>query len=407
MRDNRTAPGSDASLRPYVRPAPALRASDSIGQAARALAQLRLGVLPVTDDRGTLVGVVTARRIRSLLAQCGGSEELDTPITAVVEPAAACVPSDSTAAEAVRAAADGEVEAVLVVGERGRLAGMVLWDDLLLPHDRTTPSMSSGGMATPFGIHLSCGGVRAGISSPGLLVGGLVLGLMLAASYVAVGLLCLGVDRVTGAHWASLWTRLDPPAGVGLTAAWLALQALSAGLFLVMLRSSPVAGYHGAEHQVVHALEQGRRLDPDVVAQMPRVHPRCGTNVLAAVTAFVAIVYAVSAFDPFGAGTLIGSLVGAAVTLRTWRRLGDALQQRVTTRPPNRRQLERAIAAARELRERYASMQPAATTRLSRLWLTGVPQMAVGVFAGLGIPTLLLGWWAGLLVGPGGGIRLW
>jgi hypothetical protein len=200
---------------------------------------------------------------------------------------------------------------------------------------------------------------------------------------------------------------LDPPTGAGPTAAWLLLQALSAALFLLMLRASPASQYHGAEHQVVHALEQGRQLDVDVVSRMPRVHPRCGTNVLAAVAAFVAIVYAVSAFDPFGAGTLVGSLVGAAVTLKGWRRLGEALQQHVTTRPPTRRQLERAIAVASELRARYVSGVSGATTRLARLWLTGVPQMAAGVFAGLGIPALVAGWWWGLVIRPDGGVRLW
>jgi len=36
-------------------------------------------------------------------------------------------------------------------------------------------------------------------------------------------------------------------------------------------------GYHGAEHKTINAFEAGAELTPDVVAQYPIEHPRCGT----------------------------------------------------------------------------------------------------------------------------------
>jgi uncharacterized protein YqhQ len=52
-------------------------------------------------------------------------------------------------------------------------------------------------------------------------------------------------------------------------------------LFALLFRLSWVTGYHAAEHQVVHTIEQGDDLRPEVVVAKPRVHPRCGSNLMA------------------------------------------------------------------------------------------------------------------------------
>jgi uncharacterized protein YqhQ len=46
--------------------------------------------------------------------------------------------------------------------------------------------------------------------------------------------------------------------------------------------------YHGAEHKVVFAAEQGRELTPEGARDFDRLHPRCGTN-FAVVTIFVSV----------------------------------------------------------------------------------------------------------------------
>jgi uncharacterized protein YqhQ len=59
------------------------------------------------------------------------------------------------------------------------------------------------------------------------------------------------------------------------------------GLFLLYLWGigfmpdiKRVFAYHGAEHKTINAYEHGASLEPDVVAQYPRVHTRCGTGFL-------------------------------------------------------------------------------------------------------------------------------
>ncbi len=54
-----------------------------------------------------------------------------------------------------------------------------------------------------------------------------------------------------------------------------------------------VFAYHGAEHKVVHAQEQGLELAPETVQPFGTAHPRCGTMLLLVVVVLSIIVYAV------------------------------------------------------------------------------------------------------------------
>lgn len=52
-------------------------------------------------------------------------------------------------------------------------------------------------------------------------------------------------------------------------------------------------GYHGAEHKTINAYEAGAELTPEVVAQYPIEHPRCGTAFLLTVAFIGMLVFAV------------------------------------------------------------------------------------------------------------------
>ncbi|RMG88117.1 MAG: DUF1385 domain-containing protein [Chloroflexi bacterium] len=52
-------------------------------------------------------------------------------------------------------------------------------------------------------------------------------------------------------------------------------------------------GYHGAEHKTINAYEAGADLTPDVVAQYPIEHPRCGTAFLLNVVLVSVLVFSV------------------------------------------------------------------------------------------------------------------
>ena len=67
--------------------------------------------------------------------------------------------------------------------------------------------------------------------------------------------------------------------------------------YLWIIGKSPnivrVFAYHGAEHKVVHAQEQGMDLEPDSVQKFTTAHPRCGTMLLLVVVVLSIMVFAV------------------------------------------------------------------------------------------------------------------
>jgi uncharacterized protein YqhQ len=57
-----------------------------------------------------------------------------------------------------------------------------------------------------------------------------------------------------------------------------------------------VYGYHGAEHKVINAFEDGAELTPEIVATYSREHPRCGTAFL--LTLVIVSILVFSLFPP-------------------------------------------------------------------------------------------------------------
>ena len=120
--------------------------------------------------------------------------------------------------------------------------------------------------------------------------------------------------------------------------------------------------YHGAEHKAIACYEAGEELSPERAGRHSRLHPRCGTNFLLVLMVVAAAVYA-----PIGTpdwpwlllSRVLGVPVAVAISYEAIRWMGrhrdspavGALSrpglalQRLTTREPDRDQLEVAIAA--------------------------------------------------------------
>lgn len=119
--------------------------------------------------------------------------------------------------------------------------------------------------------------------------------------------------------------------------------------------------YHGAEHKVVWAYENGQGLEVASARACSRFHPRCGTSFLLVVMALAMLSYLFLPFRSF-AGRFAGRIgllpVIAGVsyefiryaaksrgTLWKWASQPGLWLQRVTTREPDDRQLETAVRA--------------------------------------------------------------
>jgi uncharacterized protein YqhQ len=120
--------------------------------------------------------------------------------------------------------------------------------------------------------------------------------------------------------------------------------------------------YHGAEHKTIACHEAGQELTPENAAVFSRLHPRCGTSFL-----LVVMIVAIFVFAPVGLPAwwilvltrILGVPIIAGISFeiikwagrnrnRGWVRgiMWPGLQlQRLTTREPDRLELEVAIAA--------------------------------------------------------------
>jgi uncharacterized protein YqhQ len=129
--------------------------------------------------------------------------------------------------------------------------------------------------------------------------------------------------------------------------------------------------YHGAEHKTIAAYEHETMLDPSDVDRFPKEHVRCGTNFL-----IIVMIVTIFVFTLIPTPGIVWRLASRVVAipliagisyeaLRLGARFPDspvmrALMapgiwlQKITTKQPDRGQIEVAIASFREVRRREA-----------------------------------------------------
>lgn len=328
----------------------------SLQLAAERMRDLGLPALPVSDG-SRIVGVLDERDLTQALS--AGFEQTASvsslPLTTLP-----MLFASATGAEALRIFEEQRAPCVVVVDQQMSLVGMLTPSRLFphTPHGIRPPLV--GGMATPMGVYLTNGAQSGGVGPLALVL----TGLYLAAVHLAA---------LNASEWAGISLErmhVSP----GIAEAVVAIGSIL--LFLGAIRAMPLAGYHAAEHMVVHAIERGEELHPEIVSRMPRVHPRCGTNLAAAMSLFFGI-----AFAPWFKDPQLQILVALLVTMFFWRQLGSFLQFWFTTRPPNRRQLESGIKAGKELLAKYEQNPVVAPSGWSRFHSSGLPYILVGYLA--------------------------
>ena len=126
-----------------------------------------------------------------------------------------------------------------------------------------------------------------------------------------------------------------------------------------------VFAYHGAEHMTIHAFEHGDPLVPERIEPYPTAHPRCGTAFLLLVVVISIVIFAflprvnllvdlvvrLALVIPVASISYEALRLGAAHERSPVMRLLVApglLLQRVTTRRPDARMIEVAVASLEE-----------------------------------------------------------
>lgn len=359
----------------YMTTVPVLSPDDPLAKAVALARASRTSTLPVLQD-GRLVGVIAESDIAWLMQEGEPHEQQYLPVRCAMTADALSVMPHTPTTQALKAMQEYGFSSLPVVSPEGRYLGMVLRSDVLALTCETIRPPMVGGMATPLGVYLTGGGVWAGAGSIGLFLTGVLLMVLNILAMVLV---------YSGSRWFQektgipLYAMLLSP-----VASWLdwqdwvgmVLRGLPIVLFLLFVRLSPIAGIHAAEHMTVHAIERGEPLELEYVRRMPRVHPRCGTNLAAG-----AIIFLTLANLNTGIYRDITLLVAFITTLLAWRPLGNFLQAVFTTRPPTERHLRNGIEAGKQLLQRYQMQGYRHLTFHERIWNMGILQIASGMLA--------------------------
>jgi len=338
------------SLAAWIEPA---RPEDSIQAIARELANLGQPVMPVAENH-LLIGGVSEAILRTALAE--GADKTG-PISTIIDRTPTTISSSATGAEALRVFESSGNDWAIVVDQKNEPIGVITPSRLFEQLGTREFQGRVGGMATPFGVYLTNGIVSSGASRWAL---------------VATGALMSVIFHVAGMIVITVQNSL--PVTVQNSAAFLNFAQISwMALFFIGLRVLPLSGTHGAEHMVVHAIERGEELRPEIVARMPRVHPRCGTNLAVGAMLFLSIMSFTMIPD-----AEIRLLLAMLTTIVLWQPLGSLLQLYVTTRKPSPAQLADGIRAGRQFLERAGGAKVARSTIASRLAMSGLFQVLLG-----------------------------
>lgn len=372
----------DNSILYLIKSAPVVTPQDSIRRVTGLIQGTGGSRILVIDD-GRIAGTVSERAISAYLAASDDPQSAaDSKIEPIIEPNSVFIDSRVSPKEAAGLFATSGEDMLPVIDNFGGYRGVIYRADLVGRMTQNLRPASVGGMATPLGVYLTTGSISGGAGSLGLFLTGVSMGAMiLVASLIVMGLQTL-VSKLTGFP-INIYLNSTP-----LTIApnlydlpFYISTALTAIIFLLLMRLSPLAGYHAGEHMTVHAIEAGEALEPEAVKRMPRVHPRCGTNLLAAAGIFVILTSKIN--------SQVVVLLAILVVILGWRNIGGWLQYYFTTKQPNSKQLASGIAAGKELLGKYQENPNFGLTGLQRIWKLGFPQTFLGMAAFLWVLSLI------------------
>ena len=330
-----------------------------------------MGVAPL-EHEGHVFGLLNARMLADRLDGRVGSIAADQPLGALETPPLVFVADYWSAEQALSYLREQGAEHAAVRGASGEYLGLVSTAQLLSAVCGRIRPPTIGGMATPFGVYLTTGTVRGGVGDLALISTGVFMGLLALVATLVINF------AVRDAWWdtAMLWAGRLGLAEMLTRDFNRVLELLMMVIFGTIFRFTWIAGTHAAEHQVVHCIEAGEDLRPDLVRSKPRVHPRCGTNLVAGVLILTTV--GPFLYNQLGFQLDTATLFALIFTMIFWRRLGSVLQQYVTTRPASPKQIDDGIRAGKQLMERHQASLGHQPKRWRRVWNMGIAQVFIG-----------------------------
>ena len=374
---------------------------DSLHKALHRMRTFNIALVPVVES-GLLVGMVS----EEILAHHLGDDPavLDNILVLeALQPVETIIPAQATLAQAEELLRASGESWLPVISYGGYYLGCLYLVDLLAARSGRLYPPRMGGMATPLGVYMTTGQVSGGADWRGLVLTGVLMAFLFQFVQIFIAILLGAVAHFSNVDFIRNLALLSQARGVDLPENSLPLLLITIVLsvlqifgFLLVLRYGPwLSGYHAAEHQTINAVEKGESLTVESVRVMPRVHPRCGTNLWAIMIMISFGMMVLWTLWFMGQGQwheLIVAMLGlcwAVFTMNRWQLFGAWLQQNFTTRPATQQQLESGIFAAKQVIERHQQCGSPVTKLQQRLWNMGLLQVAVGMFSTLYLLNLL------------------
>lgn len=395
-----------APARVLMRDIRPLDADETLSQAIVRFRQHQVAELPVTEN-WALVGWLHEDAVADHILS--DEEQTDLPVRSLMAPVPAVLHGDQRGLELLALFQVTGQSLLPVTTPAGQYLGSVSRVDALAAQEGWFPPPRIGGMATPLGVYLTTGSVSGGAGNLGLVLTGMLLVVIMwlsqtALAFVIQYLAKLVPYNILHRYLYDLWRLLTERDVSGPVAVLLSLFLLATMLrfavLLLVLRFFPlIAGYHAAEHQTVNAIEASEPLVPDAVKRMPRVHPRCGTNLVSIISLSYCGVTSIAMLlsTQLGQDNLINIVIIFAFAIifvaATWKRIGGWIQQHCTTRPASAKELASGIAAGKEILRRHLETPFILPRRGVRLWRMGFVQVLLGATAMLYLLQWLDGLW--------------
>jgi len=110
---------------------------------------------------------------------------------------------------------------------------------------------------------------------------------------LSFAILLFFLTPATAGHYLGEWLNIQSAWLTNLVEGIIRILILVGYIWLIsrMEDIQRVFGYHGAEHKVINAFEDGAELTPEVVQTYSLEHPRCGTAFLLTVMVFSVILF--------------------------------------------------------------------------------------------------------------------
>lgn len=324
--------------------------------------------LPVIDMQGKIIGIVSEYDLAKIVPDLSISEDsyqCGIKVLDIMTKQVWTEQKHTNIKELFSKIDDMHTRVIPIVDKNNYYTGASITRTSILSYlTRLIKPNSLGGLATPLGVYITDGKHQAGAGNFGLFLTG-----------ISIGVILLFIEQVFG--FVYKYFAIDVTNAAILPAAFL-LQIIS---FVFLLRLTPLAKIHAAEHQTINAIEKGLPLTLETVKLQPREHIRCGTNIMVLFIGLQIIILTfvgyLSKIEPLF--QFIYLFVGFMFVFSNWKKWGMWLQKYFTTVKAPDSYILNGIKVGEEILHKHKEdLDPKPASFLRKIWCMSIIQIISG-----------------------------